>query len=92
MSETSSDTQWRLLMTVADGPTAAVLASMLEANGLSVRIASDAAVLGQAAPARLYVYAEDLRRAESLVAAAGSFTDEELARLATGEGAGDEPP
>lgn len=92
MSESRSDSRWRLLMTVTDAPTAAVLAGMLEASGIRVRIASDAVVLGQAAPARLYVDATELRRAESLVASSGSVTDEELARLATGEAAGDEPP
>ena len=78
-----SDTEWRLLMTAADGPTAAVLAGLLEASGVRVRVASDAVVLGQAAPARIYVEAAQLRRAESLVASAGSFTDEELARPAS---------
>jgi Putative prokaryotic signal transducing protein len=87
MSDT--DTGWRLLMTAADGPTAAVLAGMLEAGGVRVRITSDAVVLGQAAPARIYVEAAQLRRAESLLASAGSFTDEELARLAGGDTAGD---
>jgi hypothetical protein len=84
-----SDTGWRLLMTAADGPTAAVLAGMLEADGVRVRVASDAVVLGQAAPARIYVDAAQLHRAESLVASAGSFTDEELARLASGDSAAD---
>jgi hypothetical protein len=80
-----SDTEWRLLMTAADGPTAAVLSGLLEAGGVRVRVASDAVVLGQAAPARIYVEAAQLRCAESLLAAAGSFTDEELARLAGAE-------
>jgi hypothetical protein len=84
-----SDSGWRLLMTAPDGPTAAVLAGMLEAGGVRVRVASDAVVLGQAAPARIYVEGAQLRRAESLVASAGSFTDEELARLASGDPAGD---
>jgi hypothetical protein len=89
MSASGSDTVWCLLMTAADGPTAAVLSGMLEAGGVRVRVASDAVVLGQAAPARIYVEAAQLRRAESLLAAAGSFTDEELARLARGELADD---
>jgi hypothetical protein len=84
-----SDTGWRLLMTAADGPTAAVLAGLLEAGGVRVRVTSDAVVLGQAAPARIYVEAEQLSRAESLVASAGSFTDEELGRLASGGTPGD---
>jgi hypothetical protein len=63
-----SDAEWRLLMTVTDAPTAALLAGMLEAGGIRARIASDAVVLGQAAPARIYVDAAQLRAAESLVA------------------------
>lgn len=82
-SDTRPDTGWRLLMTAADGPTAVVIAGILEAGGVRLRIASDAVVLGQAAPARIYVEAAQLRRAESLVTSAGSFTDEELARLAS---------
>lgn len=76
-------------MTAADGPTAAVLADLLEAAGVCVRVASDAVVLGQAAPARIYVEAAQLALAESLLASAGSFTDEELARLASADAAGD---
>jgi hypothetical protein len=68
MSDTRSDSEWRLLMTVADAPTAALLAEILEAGGIRARIASDAAVLGQAAPARIYVAAAQLRAAESLIA------------------------
>jgi hypothetical protein len=68
MSDTRSDTEWRLLMTVADAPTAAFLTAMLEASGIRARIASDAVVLGQAAPARIYVEATQLRAAEALVA------------------------
>jgi hypothetical protein len=68
MSDALSDTGWRLLMTVTDGPTAALLAGMLEAGGIRARVASDAVVLGQAAPARIYVEAAQLRAAESLVA------------------------
>jgi Putative prokaryotic signal transducing protein len=89
MSDTRSETEWRLLMTATDAPTAALLAGMLEAGGVRVRIASDAVVLGQAAPARIYVDAAQLRRAESLVASVGGFTDEELARLASGDPASD---
>jgi hypothetical protein len=68
MSDARSDTEWRLLMTVSDAPTAALLAGMLEAGGIRVRVASDAVVLGQAAPARIYVDAAQFRAAESLVA------------------------
>jgi hypothetical protein len=45
-------------------------------------------VLGQAAPARIYVEAAQLRRAESLVASAPGVTEEELARLATEDAEG----
>ena len=50
--------EWRLLETLSDLPSASSLAEVLTRAGMRVRLACDAGVLGQAAPARLYVPAE----------------------------------
>ena len=76
-----SETEWRVLTTLPDVPSAQSLASLLAAEGLTVRVSSDAGVLGQAAPARIYVAAQHLYRARTLLAER-QFSDEELAALA----------
>jgi hypothetical protein len=78
-----SGTEWRLLTTLPDLPSAQSLADILGAEGLSVRVASEAGVLGQAAPSRLYVEAAQLQRARASLAQR-QFTDEELAALSAG--------
>jgi hypothetical protein len=80
--------EWRLLTTLTDLPSAHVLAGMLSGNGIAVRIASDAGVLGQAAPSRVYVAAAQLHRARWLLAQC-ELTDEELAPLPGGEAPAD---
>jgi hypothetical protein len=55
--------EWRLLTTLPDLPSAHSLAEVLTAEGMTARVSSDAGVLGQAAPSRVYVVAEDLARA-----------------------------
>ena len=75
-----SDSEWRLLTTLSDLPSAQSLAEVLAAEGVVVRVMSDAGVLGQAAPSRIYVAAAQLHRARWLLAQ-GTFTDEELASL-----------
>ncbi|HEX4389178.1 MAG TPA: DUF2007 domain-containing protein [Steroidobacteraceae bacterium] len=82
-----SEAEWRVLTTLPDVPSAHSLAGLLEAEGLTVRVSSDAGVLGQAAPARIYVAAQQLHRARYLLAER-QFSDEELAALA----ARDAPP
>jgi hypothetical protein len=77
-------TEWRLLTTLSDLPSAQSLADILAAEGISVRIASDAVVLGQAAPSRIYVGATHFYRARTLLAQR-EFTDAELESLARGE-------
>ena len=52
-----SESEWRLLTTLPDLPSAQSLAEILSAEGIPVRVSSDAGVLGQAAPSRLYVAA-----------------------------------
>lgn len=79
-----SQSEWRLLTTLPDLPSAQSLAEVLGAEGIAVRVMSDAGVLGQAAPSRIYVGAEHYRQAE-LFMSERQFTDEELGSLATGE-------
>jgi hypothetical protein len=43
---------------------------VLSASGILARVRSDAGVLGQAAPSRIYVEAADLRRAQQFITAA----------------------
>jgi hypothetical protein len=79
-----AESEWRLLTTLPDQPSAVSLAEVLTAEGIAVRVSSDAGVLGQAAPARLYVGATELQRARHSLAQR-RLTDEELARLSSGE-------
>ncbi|MBV9343728.1 MAG: hypothetical protein JO341_09065 [Gammaproteobacteria bacterium] len=62
-----SDPEWRLLQTLPDLPTASSLAEVLTRAGIRVRLASDAGVLGQAAPSRLYVAADQYLQARGFV-------------------------
>jgi len=64
-----SDPAWRLLTTLPDLPSAQVLAEVLSASGISARVRSDAGVLGQAAPSRVYVEAAQLDSARAFLAA-----------------------
>ncbi len=59
---------WRLLTTLPDLPSAQSLAEVLSAAGIPARVSSDAGVLGQAAPSRLYVSAPLLARAREYLA------------------------
>ena len=79
-----SETEWRLLSTLPDLPSAQSLAEVLSAEGMPARVMSDAGVLGQAAPSRIYVDATELHRAR-LFMSQHQFTDEELALLSRGE-------
>ena len=75
-----SEPEWRLLTTLPDLPSAQSLAEILGGEGVAVRVSSDASVLGQAAPSRLYVPAAQFHRAKYSMAQR-QFTDEELAAL-----------
>jgi hypothetical protein len=75
-----SESEWRLLTTLPDLPSAQSLAEILGAEGIRVRVSSDAGVLGQAAPSRLYVAAAQYQRAKHSMAQR-QFSDEELATL-----------
>ena len=72
--------EWRLLTTLPDLPSAQSLAEVLGAEGIAVRVMSDAGVLGQAAPSRIYVAATQLQRAK-ISLAQRELTEEELAVL-----------
>jgi hypothetical protein len=76
--------QWQLLTTLSDVPSATVLANALSADLIGVRVVSDANVLGQAAPCRIYVDKAHLHRARWAMAQR-RFSDEELTWLSTGE-------
>jgi hypothetical protein len=64
-----SDPAWRLLTTLPDLPTAQSIAEVLSAAGMQVRVRSDAGVLGQAAPSRIYVAGEQWQQAQAFLAA-----------------------
>ena len=63
-----SENEWRLLTTLPDLPSAQSLAEVLTAFGLPARVSSDAGVLGQAAPSRVYVSASLFYRAREYLA------------------------
>ena len=83
-----SEGEWRLLATLPDVPSAQSLAGILAAEGISARVSSDAGVLGQAAPSRLYVAAAQCYRAQQSMAQR-QFSDEELTVLSAGTVAAD---
>ena len=75
-----SDPAWRLLTTLpgpADAPSRS--RKCLGAAGMQVRVRSDAGVLGQAAPSRIYVASEHWQQAQAFLAA-GAATDGDLRR------------
>jgi hypothetical protein len=86
-----AETEWRLLTTLPDLPSAQSLAQVLLGDGIVARVMSDASVLGQAAPSRIYVNAAHLHRARCSLSQR-QFTDEELDYLATGEPGSEETP
>jgi hypothetical protein len=75
---------WQLLITLSDVPSAQAFAAVLNAEGIGVRVDTDAGVLGQAAPCRIYVDATQLRQARWALSQR-NFSDDELTYLATGE-------
>jgi hypothetical protein len=73
-----TDTEWRLLTTLPDLPSAQSLAEVLTGFGLPARVTSDAGVLGQAAPSRVYVSAPLFHRAREYLSQ-GMLTDTDVA-------------
>jgi hypothetical protein len=76
--------KWQLLTTLSDAPSAEALANVLRAEGIAVRIASEAHMLGQAVQCRILVDASHSSQARWTLSQR-SFTDEELLSMATGE-------
>jgi hypothetical protein len=79
-----SDTRWRLLECLSDVPSARILTDQLAGEGIITRVVTDAAVMGQAAPCRIFVDATQMYRARRLLSQE-EFTESELIFLATGE-------
>jgi hypothetical protein len=77
-------TRWRLLVCLSDVPSARILTDRLVAEGINPRIVTDAAVMGQAAPCRIFVDATEMYRARRLLTEE-QLTESELTYLATGE-------
>jgi hypothetical protein len=75
---------WQLLITISDVPSAHAFAQVLAAEGIEARVDSDASVLGQAAPCRIYVDAAQMHRARWALSQR-NFSDAELTFLSTGE-------
>ena len=63
------DAAWRLLQTLPDLPSAQSIAEVLTGAGMEVRVRSDAGVLGQAAPSRIYVATAQFEQARAFLAA-----------------------
>jgi hypothetical protein len=77
-------TRWRLLVCLSDVPSARILTDRLAAEGINPRVVTDAAVMGQAAPCRIFVDATEMYRARRLLTEE-QLTESELTYLATGE-------
>jgi hypothetical protein len=79
-----SDNRWRLLVCLSDVPSARILTDQLAGEGINTRVVTDAAVMGQAAPCRIFVDATQTYRARRLLSEE-QLTESELIFLATGE-------
>ncbi|MBS0378015.1 MAG: hypothetical protein JSS29_05980 [Proteobacteria bacterium] len=66
------DPEWQLLTTFTDLPSAQSLAQALIDAGMDARVSSDAPVLGQAAPSRIYVANGQLHEAREFLRAGES--------------------
>src|SRR5689334_13837452 len=75
-----SEAKWRYLTTFSDFPSAQAFADAFMADGIGVRVISEAPLLGQAAPARVFVEADQFRRAQWIMSQS-TMSDEELALL-----------
>jgi hypothetical protein len=85
-----SETRWQFLTCVWDVPSARMLMDLLAGEGITSRLATDAAVLGQAAPCRIFVDGSQAHRARCVISQEPPVTESELIFLATGELSGDE--
>jgi hypothetical protein len=78
-----SDPTWQSLVTVYDTLSAQVLAERLNGDGVPTRVRADSEIFGVARTCEIFVPAELLPRAKSLLASS-QFSDAELTYLATG--------
>jgi hypothetical protein len=78
-----SDSRWRLLVCLSDVPSARILTDQLAGEGITSRVVTDAAVMGQAAPCRIFVDATQMYRARTLLSQE-QLSESELTFLATG--------
>jgi hypothetical protein len=79
-----SESEWQLFACLSDVPSAALLAEILSSEQVAVRIITDAALMGQAAPCRVFVAAGQAHRARWILSQR-ALTEEELTCLAIGE-------
>lgn len=79
-----SDTAWRYLTTFSDFPSAQAFADAFRADGIGVRLISEAPLLGQASAARVFVESAQYHRAQWIMSQS-AMSDEELALL-SGDG------
>jgi hypothetical protein len=83
--------EWKLLTCLWDVPSARVLTDVLESEGITTRVVTDAVVMGQAAPCRIFVDAAQAHRARQLLSQE-QLSEPELTFLATGELPGEDEP
>jgi len=81
-----SEPDWRYLTTFSDFPSAQAFADAFRADGIGVRLVSEAPLLGQASPARVFVESTQYKRAQWIMSQS-AISDEELTRL-SGHGPG----
>jgi hypothetical protein len=74
---------WELLLTVFDTVSAHLLSDRLNCEGVPTRVHSESPLFGVARSCQIFVPAELLDRARSLLTA-GQLSESELAYLATG--------
>jgi hypothetical protein len=86
-----AEMQWKLLTCLWDVPSTRVLADVLASEGITTRIVTDAAVMGEAAPCRIFVDAAQAHRARRLLSQE-QLSEPELTFLATGELPDDKGP
>lgn len=79
-----SEMQWKLLTCLWDVPSARVLTDVLASEGITTRVVTDAVVMGEAAPCRIFVDAAQAHRARQLLSQE-QLSEPELTFLATGE-------
>jgi hypothetical protein len=84
-----SEPKWQLLVCLSDVPSARILTDVLAGEGVATRVLTDAAVMGQAAPCRIFVQSSQMHRAR-WVMSQDRLTEHELIFLATGEMTGDD--